>query len=281
MSKDEVKKLYKSIDKSKYSHLIICINRLNSNFIIRLVEKEEKLFDVINEIDSSGLYKTVYMCKIDKHALSNLKEFDIIQDEDVNKASKDALDFATKMHDGQYRKDGTEYITHPIRVADYLQDFDEEDINETLLASAYLHDTLEDTDITHYDLVGKFGSQVASIVVELTNDEELKTSLGKTKYLEIKMENMTNEALIIKLCDRLDNVSDLKDRDKSFRNRYVKETINIIDYLLNNRELSDIHIKIIKKIIEYLEMCKNEEEINEKINSVNSKVKLLCKTNVE
>lgn len=274
MSKEEVKKLFKNIDKNKYSHLIICINRLNSNFIIRLVEKKEKLFEVVNEIENEGLYKVVYMCDINKYSMSSLKEFDIVSIDELDTASKGALEFATKMHDGQYRKDGTKYITHPIRVADYLQDFNEEEINETLLASAYLHDTLEDTDITYYDLVGKFGSQVASIVVELTNDEELKKTLGKTKYLEIKMENMTSAALLIKLCDRLDNVSDLKERDKLFRNRYIKETLNIIDYLIDNRELTLKQIKIIDKIVEYLDKCKIEDESKEKMNIVKTKLKI-------
>ncbi len=173
-----------------------------------------------------------------------------------------ALDFAREKHKGQLRKDGSEYIVHPMRVAKYVFQFKESNHIETLITSAYLHDTLEDTNTTYYELVNVFGPQIASIVLELTTDVDLKNEIGKTKYLSIKMKNMSSWALVVKLCDRLDNVSDLLNSDDKFRVRYAKETFDILEYLLNNRKLSKTHLNIIKCIIDKLNWAKSVEYDN-------------------
>lgn len=278
VSKSDISKMLEGIDVSSYSHLLICINRLNGCCTLKLVDFYERLGDVVEKIEEEGIYKVISVCDICKDMCVNLDEYGVISDElPKTSTSEEALEFAKEMHSGQYRCDGTEYITHPMRVADYVAELKSSKNIETLLASAYLHDTLEDTDATYYDLVGKFGSQVASIVLELTNDDDLKKALGKTKYLEIKMKNMSSWALVIKLCDRLDNVSDLKDRDELFRNKYVRETAEILEYLLNNRELSKTHLCIIKKIVECLNMCKvDSSEVVETIQVVDNKVKALA-----
>lgn len=174
-----------------------------------------------------------------------------MNNKEENKVNK-ALEYATIMHKGQYRKDGSEYINHPIRVANYVKKFKSSKNLETLIISAYLHDTLEDTKATYYFLVEKFGPQIASIVLELTSDSDFKKELGKTKYLQIKMKNMSSWALVIKLCDRLDNVSDLVNSNEFFKIKYTKETIEIINYLLDNRKLSKTHLTIIKNILKEL-----------------------------
>ena len=175
--------------------------------------------------------------------MSYIKEFNM-----KNKA----LEFATIMHNGQYRHDGTPYINHPIRVANYVMEFKKSKQLDTLITSAYLHDTIEDTSATYYDIVDNFGPQVASIVLELTNDEDLKNEIGKARYLEIKMKNMSSWALVIKLCDRLDNIMDMRNSNEGFIKRYIYETTEIIDYLVRNRVLSLTHINIIKRILDCL-----------------------------
>lgn len=232
--KDDVSKILSSIDKSEYSHVIVCVNRLNGTFFFKCVGVNENLDEEVLKIRNQGIYAMVSVEEI-----GNTK----FQERDM---ASEALDYATMMHDGQYRKDGTDYINHPIRVANYVSEFKSSLNMDVLLASAYLHDTLEDTKATYYDIVNKFGPQIAGLVLELTTDEDIKKCLGKTKYLEIKMKNMSSWALLIKLCDRLDNVSDLMTSSESFRNRYARETIDILNYLLSNRELSDTHINIIK-----------------------------------
>lgn len=182
----------------------------------------------------------------------------------VNKA----LEYATIMHDGQYRHDGTPYINHPIRVANYVHSFKKSKQLDNLIISAYLHDTIEDTQATYYDIVNNFGAQVASIVLELTTDEDLKNEIGKQRYLEIKMKNMSSWALVIKLCDRLDNILDIKNSNENFIKRYISETTEIMNYLIKNRDLSNTHINIIKEILEYL--ISLDKYNNEKFNKLNN-----------
>ena len=178
-----------------------------------------------------------------------------------NQKVKEALEYATLMHKGQTRHDGSDYIKHPIRVANYVAKFKKSKQLDTLIMCAYLHDTLEETKATYYDLIDKFGIQVASIVLELTTNEDLKNEIGKETYLKYKMKNMSSWALVIKLCDRLDNITDSKNSNKEFRDKYKKETETIINYLLNNRKLSKTHLTIIKEISKELTII-NELEKN-------------------
>lgn len=162
-----------------------------------------------------------------------------------------ALEFAREKHKGQMRKNNTpvEYITHPINVANLVKKFanNAENIDD-LVSSAYLHDTLEDTNTTYEELICNFGNIISNLVKELTNNDVLKKEMGKTKYLSMKMANMSEDALIIKLCDRLDNVSSLYDTNKAFIDKYLRETISILNYIINNRNLNTIHLNIINDI---------------------------------
>lgn len=207
-------------------------------------------------------------------------EKEIISSEDSIGMANYALEFATRMHEGEFRKNGAPYISHPIKVAEYVSKFKISKEKDILVTAAYLHDVLENTNATYYDIVYLFGAQVASIVLELTTDEDLKKEIGKERYLEIKMKNMSSWALVIKLCDRLDNVSDLKTSNEEFRNRYSKETIEIIDYLIKNRYLSKTHLNIIKEILNSLSILyeHNEELIINNINNQSEKIKQLLNT---
>lgn len=162
-----------------------------------------------------------------------------------------ALEFARKKHKGQMRKNNTpvEYITHPINVANLVKKYanNKENIDD-LVSSAYLHDTLEDTNTAYEELICNFGNIISNLVKELTNNDVLKKEMGKTKYLSMKMANMSENALIIKLCDRLDNVSSLYDTNKAFIDKYLRETISILNYIINNRNLNTIHLNIINDI---------------------------------
>ena len=165
----------------------------------------------------------------------------------MNKESK-AREFATIAHKGQHRIGGEDYIVHPTRVAQLVKKYKSSSELDMLVSAAYLHDTLEDTNVNYYDLVKEFGPGIASIVLELTTDEDMKKELGKKRYLQIKLKNMSSWALVIKLCDRLDNVSDMYTCSKEFIEKYKEETNEILNFIEKNRELSDTHKKIINDI---------------------------------
>jgi (p)ppGpp synthase/HD superfamily hydrolase len=166
-----------------------------------------------------------------------------------------AKEFAIKKHKGQLRKDGTPYVNHPIRVADIIVKFKESHKIDELIAAAYLHDTLEDTETGIPELRENFGELVTLLVVELTSDKFASKMLGKAEYLSKKLSNektLDSWALVIKLADRLDNVSDLNTAEKSFAIRYKKETEGILKVLEEKRKLSETHKNLIEAIREKL-----------------------------
>jgi GTP diphosphokinase / guanosine-3',5'-bis(diphosphate) 3'-diphosphatase len=139
----------------------------------------------------------------------------------MNNLTKDelALVFAFRAHQGQFRKFSKHpYIVHPIRVCNLLREYYPEFYKcEDVKASAYLHDVIEDTNTSVEQLKDLFGEKVSKIVFELTTDEKECKKMGgeadpsgKGEYLRLKLIGMSKEARAIKLCDRLDNLTDLE-----------------------------------------------------------------------
>lgn len=124
-----------------------------------------------------------------------------------------ALEFALRAHGDQLRKDRrTLYIVHPVGVYRRLAS----DLGVTdpdLLATALLHDVLEDTPTRDSTLTREFGPQVASWVAALTLPPELHgegvPGARKTERLVRDAAEMPWEALLVKLCDRWDNLTDV------------------------------------------------------------------------
>lgn len=113
--------------------------------------------------------------------------------------------FAANKHKDQVRRGtGLPYIVHPFEVALLLVKYGRPDLVEVAL----LHDTLEDTQTTVEEIVENFGPTVAELVKELTSDRERIKKMGKNPYLIDKMKKMSQPALLVKLCDRLSNISD-------------------------------------------------------------------------
>lgn len=167
----------------------------------------------------------------------------------VEEDAAQALQFAKKAHAGQTRSDNSPYTNHVERVAKSVEQFKQSHNLDALISAALLHDTLEDTDTTHEDLVTLFGGLVASLVKELTSDKERIAQIGKTAYLSEKMAAMSSYALVIKLADRLDNIQDIATaKTPEWRAKYKAETEQILDYIEKNRVLSGTHKKLIGMI---------------------------------
>ena len=112
---------------------------------------------------------------------------------------------AERAHEGQQRKSGEPYITHPIAVAQILAELG---IGAKTLAAALLHDTVEDTDYT-LDLVRhNFGDEVAMLVDGVTKLDKLKygdTAQAETVRKMVVAMSKDIRGLVIKLADRLHN----------------------------------------------------------------------------
>lgn len=139
-----------------------------------------------------------------------------------------AARFAAEAHAGQTRKDGvTPYIVHPGRVA--MAATLHSAGTPELVAAAWLHDTLEDTEATYADLLDQFGSRVADIVRELTNQfdkaQHPDKNRAERKRLEFeRLADVSLEAKLLKLLDRRDNIQDKPGDDAGFLRVYAAET---------------------------------------------------------
>jgi len=162
---------------------------------------------------------------------------------------KTAYDFAELAHVGATRDNGDPYFKHPEAVTELVYQYKRHSKHLIeLLQAALLHDTIEDTPTTYYQLFSEFGPLTASLVLELTSNPEMKKALNKSNYLSYKLKHMTHYALTIKLCDRLHNVSDFDACNPKWIERYCAETQFILDYLQDNRELTRTHYKIMEAI---------------------------------
>ncbi len=118
-----------------------------------------------------------------------------------------AISFAARAHHGQFRKDGrTPYAAHPIRAAFTLQHlFGVRD--ESVLAAAVLHDTIEDTTTDYDELEREFGPQIAGLVACLTKDDRLPED-HREKLFDERLAAAPWQARLIKLADAYDNLLD-------------------------------------------------------------------------
>lgn len=121
----------------------------------------------------------------------------------------DAVMFAADRHKNQRRKDAdaSPYINHPIALAHLLATTGEVDDIDVLRA-AILHDTIEDTETTFFELQDRFGSTVANLVQEVTDDK----ALPKQRRKELQVEHAphkSNGAALVKLADKICNLKDI------------------------------------------------------------------------
>jgi guanosine-3',5'-bis(diphosphate) 3'-pyrophosphohydrolase len=122
-----------------------------------------------------------------------------------------ALAFAADKHRNQRRKDAeaSPYINHPIMLANILAN--EGGVDEGLvLSAAVLHDTIEDTQTGYDELAREFGSDVADVVLEVTDDKSLPKA--ERKQLQIShAPHLSRAAKLVKLADKIANLRDVSD----------------------------------------------------------------------
>ena len=119
-----------------------------------------------------------------------------------------ALAFAAEKHRDQRRKGAgaSPYINHPIAVASVLAEAGETD--EATLIAAVLHDTVEDTATTPAELEERFGTVVAGLVGEVTDDKSLPSAERKRRQIE-HAAHASPRAKRIKLADKICNIRDV------------------------------------------------------------------------
>lgn len=168
-----------------------------------------------------------------------------------------SLVIAYNSHDGQKRKSGEPYVHHPIEVAKIVSK--DIGLDYVSIASALLHDVVEDTDITLNDLNQSVGEEISKIVDGLTKISTLK----KNEDYSVQAENYRKmlltlhndiRVILIKLADRLHNMRTIEFLSKAKQDQMASESIYIYAPLAHRvglynikNELEDISLKILNK----------------------------------
>ena len=166
-----------------------------------------------------------------------------------------AFDFAFQLHEGQFRASGDPYIVHPVAVADLLRDIG---ASASVIAAGFLHDVVEDTDVTPEQLESHFGPEVRGLVEGVTK----LGGLHFTNRTEAQAENLRKmflamasdiRVVLVKLADRLHNMRTLGALREEKRQRIARETREIYAPLANRLgigrfkwELEDLSFKLLE-----------------------------------
>jgi (p)ppGpp synthase/HD superfamily hydrolase len=120
-----------------------------------------------------------------------------------------ALSFAADKHRDQRRKGSNQapYINHPIEVAQIIAKYGGID-DVAVLQAAILHDTVEDTDTTPEELEREFGTEITSLVLEMTDDMSMP-SVERKRHQVARAPALSSRAKCIKLGDKIANVWDI------------------------------------------------------------------------
>ncbi len=167
-----------------------------------------------------------------------------------------SLVIAFNGHDGQMRKSGEPYIHHPIEVAKIVAK--DIGLDYISIASALLHDVLEDTDVTFHDLTDSVGEEISRIVDGLTKISTLK----KNEDYSIQAENYRKmlltlhndiRVILIKLADRLHNMRTIDFLSKAKQDQMASESLYIYAPLAHRvglynikNELEDLSLRILE-----------------------------------
>jgi GTP pyrophosphokinase len=153
-----------------------------------------------------------------------------------------AYTVARDAHRDQVRRSGDPYIAHPLGVALILADLGLDDVT---LASALLHDAVEDTSVTLDDIEREFGPDVASIVDGVTKLDRLQFDSREAQQAATMRKMLVAMAqdvrvLLIKLADRLHNMRTIASLPEAKQKRIAQETLDIYAPLAHRLGIQDI-----------------------------------------
>ncbi len=153
--------------------------------------------------------------------------------------------YAEQAHDGQFRRSGEEYVTHPLAVARILQEMH---MDHQSLIAAMLHDVIEDTGITRESIECQFGETVGNLVEGVSKLNQIKFSTRA----EAQAENFQKMALamakdirviLVKLADRMHNMRTLDVLSPEKQKRIARETLDIYAPIANRLGMHNIRLE--------------------------------------
>lgn len=153
-----------------------------------------------------------------------------------------AFQMAARAHEGQLRKSGDPYITHPLSVATILAEWH---LDTQALIAALLHDTVEDTAVTASDILRQFGKSVSELVDGVSKLDRLEFETEQQAQAENFRKMLLAMArdvrvILIKLADRLHNMRTLEAMSSDKQRRIARETLDIYSPIANRLGLHTV-----------------------------------------
>ena len=205
-----------------------------------------------------------------------------------------AYKFSERHHEGQMRRSGEPYISHPLNVAGILADLR---LDVDTIVTGLLHDTVEDTEATLEDIKQEFGDTVAALVdgvtkIGLMNFRNSFDKQGENIRKMIIAMGKDVRVVLVKLADRLHNMRTLNHMPYEKQERIAQETLEIYCPLAGRIGISSLKIELedlgfrYSRPDKYYELVqtiqKNETETARYINEVKRSVtNLIEKTNIK
>lgn len=153
--------------------------------------------------------------------------------------------YAEQAHEGQFRRSGDPYVTHPLAVAGILSEMH---MDHQSLMAAMLHDVIEDTGITKTAIKTQFGNSVADLVDGVSKLNKIKFS----SRAEAQAENFQKMAMamakdlrviLVKIADRLHNMRTLDVLAPDKRRRIARETLDIYAPIANRLGMNTVRVE--------------------------------------
>ncbi len=162
--------------------------------------------------------------------------------EDVRQLQS-AFEFSEAAHEGQFRRSGEPYISHPVAVATILAQWH---LDPQALTAALLHDVMEDTTVTKVEISERFGKMVADLVdgvskldkIEFESQEHAQAENFRKMLLAMARDV---RVILIKLADRLHNMRTLDAMHPRTRARIARETLEIYAPIANRLGLNNLY----------------------------------------
>ncbi|MEO0352745.1 MAG: bifunctional (p)ppGpp synthetase/guanosine-3',5'-bis(diphosphate) 3'-pyrophosphohydrolase [Cyanobacteria bacterium P01_A01_bin.15] len=180
---------------------------------------------------------------------------------DSNQLVCQAFEFAYQLHKGQMRASGEPYIAHPVAVANILRSLGGD---SAMIAAGFLHDVVEDTDVTADEIEAHFGAEVRQMVEGVTKLSKFQFN-SKT---ERQAENFRRmflamaqdiRVIVVKLADRLHNMRTLQHMPPEKQVQKARETIEIFAPLANRLGIGRIKWELEDLSFKYLESAAYQE----------------------